>query len=185
MKLKLVVATDRHFAWMLGECAAPRGLSQPPGGIDSDDTLKMLRGLARSLRRRSCKASWLVVDKGVVIGLTCLLHAPDAAGQAIFGYGVAPACRGKGYGRAMVAAVIRRVRAWPTLRILRAETRVDNLASQHILAQNGFVRLGSRIDTEDGLVTVWQRDLRRWYLPHPLHLAHRVRRLYRGTPVDG
>lgn len=184
MNLKLVVATDRHFAWMLGERTAPWGLRLPPGGVDNEETLRMLRGLALTLRRRACKASWLVVDTGEVVGLSSLLQAPDGDGQATFGYGIAPERRGMGYGRAMVAAVVAKVRTWPTLRTLSAETRVDNLVSQRILMQNGFARLGTRIDAEDGLVAVWQRDLRRWYLPHPLHLARKVRHLCRSTAQD-
>lgn len=194
MKPKLIVATDRHFAWMLGEARGPKGLMLPAGGVETVETLRMLRELAASLRRRSCRASWLVVADTAgcpeVVGLISLLHAPDGDGQALFGYGVAASRRGQGYGQAMVAALLAHVRTNPTLRTLTAETRVDNLVSQWVLAKNGFVRLGSRIDPEDGVVVVWQRDVRRWYLPNPKHLARglaghlasRVRRFYPGAP---
>lgn len=193
MKPKLIVATDRHFAWMLGEVPGPKGLVLPPGGVETVETLRMLRDLAASLRRRGCRASWLVVAGPEVVGLASLLHAPDGDGQALFGYGIAASRRGLGYGQAMVAALLARARTNPTLRTLTAETRVDNLVSQWVLAKNGFIRLGSRIDPEDGVVAVWQRDVRRWYLPHPKYLARglawrlasQVRRFYPGAPLGG
>ena len=41
--LRLAPATDAHFAWLLGETAAPAGLGLPPGGIDEPWVYRWLR----------------------------------------------------------------------------------------------------------------------------------------------
>lgn len=157
--VKLIEARDRHFAWMLGKIKTMPGLKLPPGGVDIPETLILLRNLTSQLRKEGCRASWMVVSGREVIGLCSYTQLPDAYGDVRFGYGIAASRRCRGYGRAAVAAVIEKTRRDPAVRRLVAETATNNIPSHRILECNGFVRVGSRLDPEDGVLIVWQRDV--------------------------
>ena len=79
----LVAALDMHFAWMLGEMAAPtEGLRLPPDGVDSPDMLRILRAMNTKLRDAGCVGSWLIVAGNKVVGICGykLLPLPHAKG---------------------------------------------------------------------------------------------------------
>jgi RimJ/RimL family protein N-acetyltransferase len=183
MTAVLIGAQDRHFAWMLGAGKAPIGLRLPPGGVDETATLEMLRRLAAGLRGDGCRAFWMVAAGREVVGLCSYKHLPDADGTVEFGYGIAESRRSQGHGTAAVAALIKKARRDPAVKRLIAETVPNNLASIRVLEQNGFSRIGTRLDPHDGVLVVWEHALARQSLyPHPRRLHHALRVLIMAHP---
>jgi RimJ/RimL family protein N-acetyltransferase len=156
---QLMPAGDDHFAWMLGEAEGPSGLALPPGGVDDVAILILLRRTAAKLRDRNVAGSWLIVSDGEVVGLCGFKTVPDK-GVVEIGYGVATSHRGCGHATRAVAALILEASRDPEIGALKAETAVANIASQHVLERNGFVKSGTRTDPEDGDLIVWSRTLR-------------------------
>ncbi len=155
--LRLVPASDAHFAWMLGEIAAPRGLSLPPDGLDEEWVLLWLRGVLATLDGRG---SWLMVAGDEVVGLCSYKRPPDADGSVEIGYGVSPARRRRGYATRAVATMLIEAAVDPRVRRLTAETALTNLASQRVVEANGFAPIGRSMDADEGEVIVWARAVR-------------------------
>jgi RimJ/RimL family protein N-acetyltransferase len=155
---RLVLATDAHFAWLLGEGPA-LGLTAPASGLDEEGVLVWVRALTARLRAAGLPASWLVVDVLEVVGLCSFKDPPDGEGSVEIGYSVAPSRRGRGYATAAVALVCLEASRPGRLRALRAETSVFNPASHRVLERNGFERVGAREDAEEGPLLLWRKSL--------------------------
>jgi len=153
--LRLVAATDDHF---LGIAAgrAPDGLRLPSGGLEAPAIIAMLRGLALAVRLQIDPAAWLIVDEDEVVGLCSITKAFPSRGMVEIGYGIASEHRGRGFATKAVGALLALARADGRISTVVAETAVDNLPSQRVLEKNGFVRVGGRIDPDDGAVFCWQ-----------------------------
>jgi RimJ/RimL family protein N-acetyltransferase len=157
--VRLIEAKDRHFAWMLGTGWVFGALRLPPGGLGDRGMLEMLRAEAAKLRKTGCRAYWLGVVGTEIVGLCGYKRLPDEVGTVDFGYGIAESRQGHGHGTALVAALVERAKRDRDVRVLIAETAVNNLASHRILIRNGFTRIGSRLDHDDGPLIVWRREL--------------------------
>jgi RimJ/RimL family protein N-acetyltransferase len=154
---RLVPATDAHFAWLLEEGPA-LGLTAPAGGLDERNILIWVRSLTERLLAADVFASWLVVDRDEVVAMCSFKDPPGADGSVEIGYSVAPERRRRGYATSAVSLVCAEVRRTGLALELRAETSVDNPASQRVLERNGFVRVGDR-DDEDGPLYLWVKSL--------------------------
>ena len=115
----------------------------------------MLGGLADMIRADFDPAAWLIVEGGAVVGLLSLV-APYSQQTVRIGYGVAPDCCGRGIATRAVGALLAWAHKDPRVACVTAETNVDNIASQRVLERNGFARMGTRFDDEDGDLIVWQ-----------------------------
>ena len=81
----------------------------------------------------------------------------DALGVVEIAYGVDPSRRGLGYAKEAAAALVQY--AFDAgVRVVRAHTRPENVASERVLRGCGFERVGEVIDPEDGLVSRWERS---------------------------
>ncbi|HTX48441.1 MAG TPA: GNAT family N-acetyltransferase [Caulobacteraceae bacterium] len=154
--LTLLPATDAHYAWMLGEGDAPDGLRLPPGGIDAPPILRWLR---RTLPKLGGGGMWLMVADGEVVGTCGYKWPPTSRGVVEVGYGVAPSRRQRGYAREASGLIIAAARDDPRVSALIAETAVGNLASQGVLAANGFFKTGRGHDDEEGEMIRWRLEL--------------------------
>ena len=76
---------------------------------------------------------------------------PYSPGAVEFGFGVMTAYRRRGYAREASIAMMRWAREAYEVRNFVLTISPDNLPSQALAAQLGFVRIGSHIDEEDGL----------------------------------
>lgn len=153
--LRLVAATDAHFV-ALAANNAPNGFGLPEGGIDAREIIEMLAALAGTVRLQIDPAAWLIVNDDEVVGL-CSITKPFASpGVVEIGYGIAPERRGRGFATRAVGKLLELARADGRIKIVAAETAVDNSSSQWTLEKNGFTRMGGRIDPEDGAVFCWQ-----------------------------
>jgi len=159
--MKLLAATDAHFAWMLGETPAvdPVTLKLPTGGVDDGKTMRTLRASAAALHARQSYEFWLIVSNGEVVGLISHKCWPDEDGAVEIGFGVAQSRRGRGHATAAVKAVVDLARADDRIKTLTAETASPNIASQTALTRAGFECVSTRTDPEDGLLLVWHHDL--------------------------
>jgi RimJ/RimL family protein N-acetyltransferase len=157
----LVEASDAHFAWMLGEAAAPApDFRLPPGGVDSPQILRLLRAMARRLRVAGSRGSWLVVTDNEVVGLCGYKQPPNADKRVEIGYGIAECRRNRGYAGRAVHAMLEFARRDPMVSSVVAATSVSNQASQSVLERNGFARTGTSVDPDDGTLIWWRCELR-------------------------
>ena len=157
MTVRLVPATNEHFARILAGERPDAGVAPPDTPVAEPEVLAMLAGLAGQIAEAFSPAAWLIVADDQLVGLLSATAVPDD-GRLQIGYGIAPGAQGRGHATAAVAAL----REWALrdhrLRALLAETRTDNIASQRVLERNGFVKIGERLDEEDGALFCWQAD---------------------------
>lgn len=155
----LLDAEDKHFVWMLGGSTPESGLRLPEDGVDAPSVLEIVRRMAIAVRATYGAGCWMIVVDGLVVGLCSYKGAPDHNGVVEVGYGVAPSCRQRGYATRAVAHLLTVAAGDSAIRTMVAETTTENVASQRVLERNGFVRESKRIDSEDGEVVLWRRDL--------------------------
>lgn len=106
--------------------------------------------------------AWLVARAAdrAVIGRSGFHAAPDSDGMVEVSYAVEPEFRGRGYARAMMAALIDFAERHPEARTLRASISPDNAASLATLAPFGFTHVGEQEDEIDGTELVFERPVR-------------------------
>ena len=151
----LIEAEDADFETLCAKDEA-RGYRVAADGFASPETLAMLREVAQEVRAEIAPAAWLIVEAGEIVGMVTLKNAPDEAGRVEIGYGVAGSHHRRGIAGRAVAGVLAWARAHPQIWAVTAETAEDNLASQRVLARNGFVPCGRRSDEEDGDLLLWE-----------------------------
>lgn len=150
----LIAAEDSDFAALIaGEPV--RGLLQPPDGVESAEVLSMLRRLAADLAADFQPSAWLMAEAGEVVGL-CSIVVPPADGVVTIGYGVAPQRRGRGIAQRAIAGLVTWAQGDDRVSALAAATSPANVASQRVLAANGFSRIGMADDPDDGPLILWR-----------------------------
>jgi ribosomal-protein-alanine N-acetyltransferase len=104
----------------------------------------------------TCVFHLLVDDDGAVLGRFNLVDLSD--GTAELGYRVAQQAAGRGVATATVRELCRLAATRYGLHTLKAATTHDNIASQKVLAKNGFVPIGpAKLSGKPG--TWHERDL--------------------------
>ena len=104
----------------------------------------------------TCAYHVLVADDGSVLGRFNLYNLND--GTAELGYRLAEHVAGRGVATATVRELCRLAATQYGLRVLKAATTADNVASQKVLTKSGFVSVGpAEIGGRPG--TWYQRDL--------------------------
>ncbi len=154
----IIETTDADYAALLAG-TAPRHFSLPEGPIESPEVLGVLRALASGIETVFAPASWLIVENEEVVGLCSLVKSPSDSTCEI-GYGIAACRRRRGLASGAVAAVLEWARNDPRVALVRAETSIDNPASQRVLVRNGFEHVSDRADPEDGPLMCWQIAVR-------------------------
>ncbi len=134
-----------------------RGHKAPEGGVEPEETLRMLEGLARDLRAAQGWGTFLALEDGEVVA-SLAVKRPVAGGVAEIGYAVAPARRGRGLGTEAVGQFCAAL-AERGVTMATAETAVGNAASIRVLEKVGFRRVGAREDAEDGALILWEKAL--------------------------
>lgn len=95
-------------------------------------------------------------ESGLVIGHAGYHGPPDEAGMVEVGYSVDPRYRRQGYAGQMVTELLRRAKAEPDVRTVRASISPDNVASLATVARFGFAQVGEQWDEEDGLELIFE-----------------------------
>lgn len=82
---------------------------------------------------------------------------PDADGMVELAYGIENDFQGRGYATEAAQSLVSYALDQAEIRLVRAHTLPDNIASQRVLAKCGFHLVGEVQDPEDGLVLRWER----------------------------
>ena len=118
----------------------------------------------RQIEAEPATARWYVraaVDGsgGVVVGHAGFHGPPDDAAMVEIGYAVDPALRGRGYGHAIVAALLTEAASEPAVHTVRASVSPTNLPSLALVRRAGLARVGEQWDDEDGLEWIFERPV--------------------------
>lgn len=97
--------------------------------------------------------------EGIIVGSAGFHDRPDADGMIEIGLGVEARYRGRGLGTEMLRGMWAWVIEQPGVRTLRYTVSPDNAASQAIIANFGFPRVGRQIDEDDGPEDVYEMDV--------------------------
>ena len=92
-----------------------------------------------------------------VVGRAGFHGPPDAQGLVEVGYAVDAGLRRRGFGQAILEALLSRAHADPAVRTVRASVGPRNAASLSLVTRAGFVQVGEQWDEEDGLELVFER----------------------------
>jgi RimJ/RimL family protein N-acetyltransferase len=112
------------------------------------------------LAERSCWLACAVLTGpgGPVVGHAGF-HGPPRDGMVEIGYSIDPDDRRRGYGRAVVRALLDEAQDVPTVTRVRASINRSNAASFATVARLGFVAVGSR-DVDGGSELILERPSR-------------------------
>jgi len=100
-----------------------------------------------------------VTDAGLVVGHAGFHGPPDPDGMVEIGYTVDPDLRRRGWGRAIVDALLAEAAREPAVRMVRASVSPTNAASLALLLGAGFVQIGEQWDDKDGLELVFEQPV--------------------------
>jgi ribosomal-protein-alanine N-acetyltransferase len=124
--------------------------------VRSQISAQWLALLASSSEQDSWVHGFRVVnDDGVQVGLGSF-KGPPADGIVEIAYAVAPEHQGQGYATAAARALAVHAFESGQVRIVRAHTLPDGVASQRVLIKSGFRKVGEVVEAGDGLV--WRYD---------------------------
>ena len=146
--------SEDYRSLLLGR--APRSFNLADTPIAPVEVLRMLADVAAQVRESFSPASWLIVDDDEIVGL-CSITRPPQEGVIDIGYGIAPSRQNRGIASCAIQGVVAWAEADPHIRAITAETSPANVASQRVLDRGGFIRVGERVDEEDGLLICWRR----------------------------
>lgn len=105
---------------------------------------EMLTMASKNPQYRSWYAAWFIeTPDGQRIGELCF-KGLSADGTAEIGYGILPDFQNRGYATEAVKAVTDWALSQPGVNTITAETEADNLASQKVLLNCGFLATGKQ-----------------------------------------
>lgn len=92
----------------------------------------------------------------VALGTCAFKSPPDSEGAVEIAYGIEDPYQGRGFATEAARALVNYARCSEKVQIVRAHTKVENIASQRVLAKAGFSYMGLHDDPDDGLVQRWE-----------------------------
>jgi RimJ/RimL family protein N-acetyltransferase len=144
--MQLELAKDEDFQWLLGQRSPTRPVAVAPD-LAPGEVIAIVRQLP---------ANWLMIVGDELVGIIGLKS--DGGDEVEVGYGVARSRWGNGLASAALGSLLP-ILADRGVKLVHAETSVDNPASQRVLQRNGFRHAGERVDEEDGPLIVWRREI--------------------------
>jgi [ribosomal protein S5]-alanine N-acetyltransferase len=97
-------------------------------------------------------------DGGLAVGLGGY-KGPPVEGMVEIAYAINPDQQGKGYATAAARALVAYAFGSADVKVVRAHTLPDGVASQRVLEKSGFRKTGELVDPEDG--PVWRFEIER------------------------
>jgi RimJ/RimL family protein N-acetyltransferase len=155
--VRLLAADGDQFNRLLAGSEPTDGIVMLAGPIAEKDVLAMLAGLACTIRETFAPSAWWIIAGNALVGLLSVT-AVLKGGVLQIGYGVAPNAAGRGHATAAIAEMLIWAKADARVSGVYAETHIANVASQRVLARNGFFQIGQRLDDQDGEVLCWRTD---------------------------
>ncbi|MBY3345332.1 GNAT family N-acetyltransferase [Rhizobium laguerreae] len=154
-KTMIIELTSHDFEALLKDIA-PRHLRLvQDSAIAPPEVLAMLNRLAADIGAEFSPSAWMIVEDDEIVGLCSVIKVAQD-GRMHIGYGVAPTRQSRGCTTRAIGQLLEWARHDPRVALVSAETGVDNIASQRVLKRNGFIRIGERIDAEDGPLICWE-----------------------------
>lgn len=141
--MELRPANEKHFAALIDGKAPVSTLRIPPNGVDDPAILKLIRRGALDMLESGVQGSWMMVVEGEVVGLCGFKRTPSPEGSVEIGYGVAPERRRQGYAKKAVHLLTTKARDLG-VRVVVAETQMNNVPSERVLERNRFQVVGHR-----------------------------------------
>jgi RimJ/RimL family protein N-acetyltransferase len=154
-KNMIIELTAYDFAALLNGAAPAHTRLVSDSAIARPEVLEMLARIAAEIGAGFIPSAWMIVEENEIVGLCSLIRAPEN-GEIHIGYGIAPSRERRGYVTRAIGEVLEWARKDPRVTRISADTGAENIASQRVLERNGFIRIGERIDPEDGQVICWQ-----------------------------
>ncbi|WP_049734510.1 GNAT family N-acetyltransferase [Rhizobium ecuadorense] len=154
----IVELTADDFATLLKGFAPQNLRLVPDSAIAPPEVLEMLARIAAEVGAAFAPSAWMMVEEGEIVGLCSIIRVPEN-GAIHIGYGIAPSRERRGYVTRAIGELLAWARKDPRVRLVSADTGVENIASQRVLERNGFVQTGERIDPEDGPLICWQASI--------------------------
>jgi [ribosomal protein S5]-alanine N-acetyltransferase len=144
----------------LAEASRAAGLALTPYFL-TDDALRLWRLRVSQIAADPGSARWVAraavaEPEGVVVGHAGFHGPPDESGMVEVAYSVDPACRRRGYARAMLRELLRRAATEPGVSTVRATISPDNVASLATISGFGFTEVGEQWDEEDGRELIFE-----------------------------
>jgi ribosomal-protein-alanine N-acetyltransferase len=96
-------------------------------------------------------------ETGFIVG-TCSFKGPPTDGAVEIAYGIDADQRLKGYATEAAQALCDFAATRAEVRIVRAHTLPDGVASKRVLAKCGFAYVGDVVDPDDGTVARFERS---------------------------
>jgi [ribosomal protein S5]-alanine N-acetyltransferase len=149
--MKLCVPSKEEATRLLAEPAQFRGLLVCKGALPPSFILE--RALAAADGRWLMPRLFWDEAGDRIVGSGGFKSEPQA-GKIQIGYGVAPACRGRGYATDGVTLLIEEAFSSGQVTAVLAETLLSNGASKRVLEKAGFIICGSGHD-EEGPINRW------------------------------
>mgnify|MGYP001791699014 FL=1 len=98
----------------------------------------------------------IVVDK-LIVGMCGFKNLPNEDNSVEIGYGVIPSQQSKGFATSAVEVLLNEAFSQIEIKSVIAHTVSSNNPSHKVLQKNGFIQQGSKIDTDDGELLIWQK----------------------------
>lgn len=95
-------------------------------------------------------------ETATVVG-TCSFKGPPVDGIVEIAYGISPEYEGNGYATEAAQALADFASSLAEVRLIRAHTLPDALASKRVLAKCRFEYIGESVDPEDGMVARFEK----------------------------
>jgi RimJ/RimL family protein N-acetyltransferase len=92
----------------------------------------------------------------VAVGQLGVIGEPSPQGEQELGYGFNREVWGRGLATEAVAALAAHLLTWDSVRVVTAQTAVDNPASGRVAEKAGFVRVGTSWNEDDGDLVTWR-----------------------------
>ncbi|TAU86200.1 N-acetyltransferase [Rhizobium leguminosarum] len=154
-KTMIIELTSHDLEALLKGIAPGQPRLVQDSAIAPPEILAMLSRLAADIGAEFSPSAWMIVEDGEIVGLCSIIKVPQD-GKIHIGYGVAPSRQGRGSSTRAIGQLLQWARNDPRVALISAETGFENIASQRVLERNGFIRVGERIDAEDGPLICWE-----------------------------
>ncbi len=162
-RLLLVPAQIIHLESLIAGQLAFEGLygSVADGYLEFPGALEAALEHLKSGEHQPAWASHLFIypEDDRLVGFGGYHSAPNADGVVEFGYGIAPAYRGKGFATEAAQALIDQAFADAAVKIVIAHTLARSSPSARVLIKSGLLPVTEIIDPDEG--PIWRWEIRR------------------------
>lgn len=137
-QLRLHVADNYRLEASLGLPRGHRVVAEPLLSVIVHFTVPRLKDPTRDPLYHTV---WIAIDRRnqQIVADAKFKGEPDETGTVEIGYGTYPAFRRQGYMSEMVSGLVRWASGQPAIRRIVADTDVENVGSQKVLSNNGFM----------------------------------------------